>query len=321
MKLNEKGSVTLIVLVTVLFIVILLSSFLIYTNTKRRAQLKETEEIAKNYDGNMEKIYNELEKNNLKCITGNETENTETEDKNGNKITIPAGFKVVNPEDNVTDGIVIEDVSAGNINTKGNQFVWIPCTIDGLNNTLKYDRYAFTRNDWNGRQVKLNEQDIDGSYKIQRIDKTSYYYHEAMQEIERKSIEKYGGYYIGRYEVGVDIESKGNIDAVGKIKSGLRVYNYVTREEAKIIAERIYNGKSKLCSSYAWDTALKFIDKDTGIYAVYTEGDNYKGNNGIKNTGYNSKKNIYDMGGNATEWTSEVFSDNNNPCVVRRGKF
>ena len=45
MKTKEKGSVTLIVLVTVLFIVILLSSFLVYINTKRRSQIGQTEEI------------------------------------------------------------------------------------------------------------------------------------------------------------------------------------------------------------------------------------------------------------------------------------
>ena len=51
-------------------------------------------------------------------ITGNETENTDTTDKEGNRIVIPAGFKVVNPEDNVTKGIVIEDVSAEDENSR-----------------------------------------------------------------------------------------------------------------------------------------------------------------------------------------------------------
>ena len=60
MKSDEKGSVTLIVLVTVLFIVILLSSFLIYTNLKRREQLKYTQEVANAYDGDMKEIYGEL---------------------------------------------------------------------------------------------------------------------------------------------------------------------------------------------------------------------------------------------------------------------
>ena len=41
-------------------------------------------------------------------------------------MVVPAGFKIANPSDTVSDGIVIEDVNAGNTNTKGSQFVWIP---------------------------------------------------------------------------------------------------------------------------------------------------------------------------------------------------
>lgn len=61
-KTNEKGSVTLIVLVTVLFVIILLSSFLVYISARRRAQLKETEEISNSYDGDMTTIYTEITK-------------------------------------------------------------------------------------------------------------------------------------------------------------------------------------------------------------------------------------------------------------------
>ncbi len=60
MKSNENGSVTLIVIVTILFIVILLSSYLIYTSERRRAQLRETEIISNSYDGNMAEIYNSI---------------------------------------------------------------------------------------------------------------------------------------------------------------------------------------------------------------------------------------------------------------------
>ena len=142
MKSNEKGSVTLIVLVTILFIVILLSSFLVYVNTKRRAQINQTKEIEKNYDGDMNAVYREVAIKELSEVTGMETENTEVQDKNGNKILIPAGFKVVNPEEDVTKGIVIEDVTAGDSTSKGNQYVWIPVThVNGEKiNTLRDDR-------------------------------------------------------------------------------------------------------------------------------------------------------------------------------------
>ena len=136
MKSNEKGSVTLIVLVTILFIVILLSSFLVYVNTKRRAQINQTKERE------MNAVYREVAIKELSEVTGMETENTEVQDKNGNKILIPAGFKVVNPEEDVTKGIVIEDVTAGDSTSKGNQYVWIPVThVNGEKiNTLRDDR-------------------------------------------------------------------------------------------------------------------------------------------------------------------------------------
>ena len=60
MKQSEKGSVTMIVAVTIFFIVILLSSFFIYTTSRRRAQLEETERISNAYDGDMESIYEEI---------------------------------------------------------------------------------------------------------------------------------------------------------------------------------------------------------------------------------------------------------------------
>ena len=62
----------------------------------------------------------------LGTVTGSETSNTTVNDKYGNKVVVPAGFKIANPSDTVSDGIVIEDVNAGNTNTKGSQFVWIP---------------------------------------------------------------------------------------------------------------------------------------------------------------------------------------------------
>ena len=44
-------------------------------------------------------------------------------DEYGNKVQVPGGFAVINPEENVEDGIIIEDVSAKDETTKGNQFV------------------------------------------------------------------------------------------------------------------------------------------------------------------------------------------------------
>ena len=69
--------------------------------------------------------------------------NVEAEDKYGNQITVPKGFKVVISEaTTVPEGIVIEDAN-------GNQFVWIPVgTVHKDNNpandvTIQLGRYTF----------------------------------------------------------------------------------------------------------------------------------------------------------------------------------
>ncbi len=57
---REKGSVTLIVLVTVLFILILLSTSLIFISSKRRSQLQESMILQDIYQGEgMAKAYAE----------------------------------------------------------------------------------------------------------------------------------------------------------------------------------------------------------------------------------------------------------------------
>ena len=293
-------------------------------NTWRQAEANEQAEM-KNFEDLYDETVNDLglnggsgNKKPLGEITGNETEKTDTTDKAGNRIVVPAGFKVVNPEAIVNEGIVIEDVSANNSNTVGNQFVWIPCEIETEENKndrkLKYDRYAFTRDEWVDTQTKSNEQDADGSYKI--LFPGEYYCHEAMPEAERASIQANGGYYIGRYEVGCETERTGHTATteIAKVKAGLNVYAAVTKNEAKLLAEGMYEGKSRLCSSYAWDTALQFIG---GTYGINSTGDNYTLD--VENTGYHAEKNIYDMGGNILEWTTETCSDTDYPGIWRGG--
>lgn len=245
------------------------------------SEIKEQEEL-RNLTNTLDEMVSSLGidiiKKEITKISGNETKNIETTDKNGDRVVIPAGF-IVDPNHNtVENGLVIIDKNAGDTNTVGNEFVWIPCMIDGKNDILQYDRYAFSRDGWEFNQKKLDEKDEDGSYKIIRTDTTNYF-HEALPEEERASVEKYGGYYIGRYESGYDeertISDSEYLTPIPKIKKDLRPYDYLTRNDAQRIAQKMYEGKnikSKLCSSYAWDTALRFMDGDTGTYAVNSEG-------------------------------------------------
>ena len=73
----------------------------------------------------------------------------------------------------------------------------------------------------------------------------------AQINAEKESIKKYGGYYIGRYEVGKD-----NKTAV--IKAEQEPYVNIKWSKAYELAKGIGGGEGAttyLCSSYSWDTA------------------------------------------------------------------
>ena len=264
------------------------------------------------------------------------TENTQTTDKDGNTITIPEGFT---PQPNtdtddpynptVEDGVVVKDEN-------GNEFVWIPVgtiNTDSGAKTINYDRYTYSN--W----VNGGTDSDTNSMKIQTTSDSSEYFAESLNESEKTSAETNKGFYLGRYEAGVSTgvrtESSGTTDTV-KIQKGLDVYNYVTQSEARSLAENMYSTSSftsNLTSSYAWDTALKFLEQ-TGNSSYLTNSN--QGN--YYNTQYGGKtqsnasalietgetqavKHLYDMGGNVYEWTTERYSSPEATKVSRGGFY
>ena len=90
------------------------------------------------------------------------------------------------------------------------------------------------------------------------------------------------------------------------------------------------NAFTKLVSSYAWDTALDFIqkvnsDNEYSDYATSSPEGNYSNTNygdGLIRTGQTtSVSNIYDMGGNLREYTTESSSYEVAPYVDRGGDY
>ena len=102
----------------------------------------------------------------LGAVTGSETTNTTVKDSLGNKVVVPAGFKVVNKDANVTDGIVVEDVSHSE--TAGSQFVWIPVgdvikDSAGNKETITLSRYTFA-DDNVGTPTDKGSAEIENSF-------------------------------------------------------------------------------------------------------------------------------------------------------------
>ena len=265
-----------------------------------------------------------------------ETSYTIFKDVNGEQVPIPEGYIVSeNSDENIVNkGLVVSD-------SRGNEYVWISCTVDSSSNKLQYKRTEWgVEKDGtdNSRAIKdeLTLKDIDVTYS--KTDTDNGINEEISKEIvaqinaEKESIKKYGGYYIGRYEVGKD-----NKTAV--IKAEQEPYVNIKWSKAYELAKGIGGGEGAttyLCSSYSWDTAINFIQNTTGKnYATSIIGFNgnwksqeVKDSSGkvIKpvntaqrlNTGLTTALcNIYDMGGNVGEFTTELNPGTSEPVVLR----
>ena len=292
--------------------------------------------------------------------------NTKAEDAYGNKITIPKGFKILehNPTSStgavtynytnseetgehipaVQDGIVIEN------GTDGNQFVWVPVgTIKNKNNTtntITLGRYEF---DSNTGALKSNtpvqvasvenctqEVTINTNYKELSVFRAGNSATDSTaQNATARNLEEFisttlanGGYYIARFEASgtaSKITSKYNQTVLGNItqpnaaKAAREMYGEIKENNKLVYA-------SDLVNSYAWDTAIVFIQTYSGKtdYASHNESKTTKA---FTATGKNNDKycNIFDMSGNASEWTTEYSTDsyiiNSPPCVIRGGCY
>lgn len=269
-------------------------------------------------------------------------------------VKIPTGFYYVGGTK--TSGIVISD----NVNDKdkyknkavvgtdllGNQYVWIPCTTDSTSSKLQYARTEWgveEDGDDNSRAIKDELTLTDTSVTYSDADTANGINADVSKEIvaqikaEKASVAQYGGYYIGRYEVGRNSDT-------AVVKYNQTPYASITWSAAYGLAKKIITNSeatSYLCSSYAWDTAVNFIQNNSTAknYATSIEGFNGNWNpqevkdpsgNVIKpagtsqqlNTGLTTQfYNIFDMGGNEAEFTTELNPGTSETVVLRGGGY
>ena len=292
--------------------------------------------------------------NNLSTVIS-QTENTDLEDSYGNKITIPAGFFIVTPTQDATveydysdnglpvvqDGIVIQN------QVDGNQFVWVPIgdikNKDGSTTTIKLGRYSnFTMSGTTppdpaqeATESSYNTAVLIEDYYFEISDSftgdgtvnaaSSYGNTKAtnLQEWISTSLVN-GGYYIARYEAS---QSTSDTAKAASIK-GVSPWATIIQSDIATVAKATYavdganssNYYSDLINSYAWDTAIIFIQAyEDSTYASANYGPSFT------TTGTNSDKvcNIHDMSGNAWEWSTETsigsLSNYSAPCTPRGG--
>lgn len=255
-------------------------------------------------------------------------------DKNGDKVTIPSGFEILPNAEVIEEGLVIQDEN-------GNQFVWIPVQIpvanseeEGTTNkamAIKNENnyigllYDFTSNGStviNGCTTSTNsdrEPDLiiyDNRNGLFTKDDLQNEYNKMMT-----SVEKYNGFYIGRYELGLEENNPVS-------KNAKENTNVVTAEETSASLDNWYGLYSK-CKQFASEDSEKSVVSSMVWGSQYDAMMNWftnkninvtleaDGNNFIRNiekvTGSEPKDkilNIFDLYGCHSEHTLEASGSN-----------
>ena len=344
---NKNKGITLVALVVTIVVLLILAGISIsaLTNTGIFQKAKDAKQKSANaeldqntkLDSYEEEISNYLPQDVKQAIKKGKPlstdKNTEIVDEKGNKIVIPAGFKVTGDATTVDKGIVIEDATVDKDGkptaTAGSQFVWVPVgkitKEDGTKTEIKLNRYTFASD---GTPTEKNNEVIN-SYFSETESKGNTVAKNIVNFTN--SVKANGGYYIGRYEARTTTARNDKGNALTQIteKGTDQVYNYVTQKQAAEQAQGMYtsnNFTSDLMNSYAWDTAITFIQKctDKTNYANQTSLNKSLSQTGTTN---DNPCNIFDMASNVWEWTTETSSRISSatlseaPCAYRGGLY
>lgn len=273
---------------------------------------------------------------------------------------IPTGFE--HTEGEIDTGYVIKDTSIGN------EFVWVPIksgTFDVYVEAKKNDAYL---NKSDVTTLEISELTREPKYSDIRYtdwkeeegdvnDKKSIAYF-------KKSVFENGGFYMGRYEMGMPGQKSGeaptleidkrNVTGVPVCIENVIPWINIDYEIAKTNLESMYSGEmqSAMMNSYARTSTLNWVYETNGklnydgVYQEFSWNSNLFFNgyyeswdssfyNGIGSTvGYERatsitgeifsllistgadiqggnnfvNNNIYDLAGNAEEWTTEIYN-------------
>ena len=294
-----------------------------------------------------------------------------TDPASGKKAPIPVGYVAsqVTGENGIDTGLVIYEgtvpVTGTQVGVPGteaweascnrNQWVWVPVPdvsriYDKTNRKSKL--YSITqtgRSTYNnsnyepGILTNYDNEPYFSQYNLPGMTRKKLLY-ELETELDEtiKSIEKYGGFYIGRYENG---ETKTVKPVVKRMSSNPYASWYDTYVNLRTLVPN-ENLKANIIYGCLWDETLQWFresgaktdediynsaswgnHKDSEGFTYYT---NVAGSTGSKtqnsgksiptgSTERNKANNIYDMAGNQWEWTLEGYG--NNSRSIRGGYY
>lgn len=383
---NNKGSITLYILVSLLFFIIAIVNVQAYLKTKESGVESEYQKIKASYEKDASEVYTRLNSN--KSITiGSLKESgkavqgkTILKDDTGDQIVIPKGFKIKSDSPILVDrGIVV-------VAPDNSEFVWVPVPdviYDGTTeikvgeytpmarlqtgttnyqgvlydldqeqgSQTVYDLDTYSVGTTNYREPSLitgNNADtyadmetVTGESCDNGTDSTTnekYYElagYSSIQEFGKdmqdeynnmvKSVDKYKGFYVGKYETGIEngkavsknaYKNSNVITADGSQDETKYWYGLYNKQRNMAKDNNLIGVQSSMIWGSQYDAMMNWMIKNDNI--VGTGYASSKINKGII-TGQSENdiiKNIYDLYGCHYEWTLEAKGES---CRVLRG--
>ena len=238
-------------------------------------------------------------------------------DGNGGTVPLPNGFYYIGGD--ISTGLVISDkqgdtMSASGVNM-GNQFVWIPVSSEADLERTNFDA--------NGQPT--TDAPASGSNVTDCSEPSASGYSTEAEEYNtmKTQVLKYGGFYIGRFEAGVNsttLRAGATTAQTVVCKKGVAPYNWVPwgkamndASEAEGKSGAVYLAKnfasqhnytsvtSTLTYGCEWDAMCRYI----GDSQRTTPTKSAPELTGSVST--DVSKNIYDLAGNCYEWTKEAI--------------
>ena len=297
MKTKEMKGITLVALVVTIVVLLILAgvsiNLVLGDNgiiTKAKEAQRKSVEASQNDLIGMNELAQQLEEQ-INGSAGGGAGGSET----GTKVPAEATAETApyfpdntftKKEGTIDTGLVIQDGS-------GNEYVWVvvPRTT-AVYKTTGLGKTTFTDADYTSIENDLKEytktyrNGTGYSDTYAADDKNVGWFADAtaynnLKNSMLKSVYENGGFYVGRYEAGIDTTtgtnrtSKGPTNSDGKYtiegmpapvtKADAYPYTYVTRTQAQNLASKV-NAGTKTCSlmfGVQWDLVLAFMSKDT----------------------------------------------------------
>ena len=273
--LKRNKGITLIALVVTIIVLLILAGISIVMLTgqngilNRAAEAKEKTEVAQEEENEKLKGYEDTINQYIPSSNGGTT---------GGSLPTGTGTTPYLPDESKFEKVEGTDLNTGLVikeKKTGSEYVWVevPRTT-AVYPEGKLNITEFTDEEYNNIETYLhtytNEYRKETSFNdvYYKDDTKGWFTDEAAYNTAKKkmlkSVYQNGGFWVGRYEAGIEENrtAGGEATTIPLSKENLYPYNYVTRTQAKVLAEQVESGSytSSLMFGVQWDLVLKYIE-------------------------------------------------------------